>query len=136
MSILTKPLALDIFSRAVKNKGEPTGSMRAISIRQPWAEEILRGDKRYEYRKTNCRILNERVYIYASPKAEAKEKAEYERIGIKPGDLPTGVLVGTIEFESCDGSPGNHRWKIKNPQRLKRNKKPTRKPQPIWFYPY
>jgi hypothetical protein len=36
--------------------------MRAISIRQPWAEEILKGDKKFEYRKTVCRILNEPVY--------------------------------------------------------------------------
>jgi len=109
--------------------------MRAISIRQPWAEKILQGDKKCEYRQTACRILNERVYIYASPKVEKKEREEFKRLGLKPGDLPTKVLVGTIEFESCTGSPKNYRWKIKNPKRLAIYKRPAGKPQPIWFYP-
>ena len=109
--------------------------MRAISIRQPWAEEILQGDKKFEYRKTACRILNERVYIYASPKVEKKERERFEELGLKPGDLPTKALVGTIEFESCSGSPKNFKWKIKNPKRLERYPKPAGKPQPIWFYP-
>jgi hypothetical protein len=109
--------------------------MRAISIRQPWAEEILIGDKKFEYRKTVCRILNEPVYIYASPKVEKKERERFEELGLKPGDLPTKVLVGTIEFESCSGSDRNYKWKIKNPKRLNRYRKPAGKPQPIWFYP-
>ena len=39
--------------------------LRALSIRQPYAEQILRGTKTIEYRsvKTNIR---ERIYIYAS----------------------------------------------------------------------
>ena len=109
--------------------------MRAISIRQPWAEEILRGDKKLEYRKTPCRILNERVYIYASPKVEKKELRRFKELGLRPGELPTKVLVGTIEFKSCTGSRGNYKWGIRNPERLERNKKPVGKPKPIWFYP-
>ena len=109
--------------------------MRAISIRQPWAEEILRGQKSYEYRKISCKILNERVYIYAAPKVEKKERIRFKELNLKPGSLPTKVLVGTIEFESCTGSHKNYRWKIKNPKRLKNHRKPVGKPQPIWFYP-
>ena len=109
--------------------------MRALSIRQPWAEEILRNEKKFEYRKTACRILNERVYIYASPKVEKKELKEFAKLKMKPGDLSTRVLVGTIEIEDCKGSPGNYSWKIKNPKRLKKLKKPKGRPLPIWFYP-
>jgi hypothetical protein len=109
--------------------------MRAISIRQPWAEEILKGDKKFEYRKTPCRILNERVYIYASPKVEKKELRRFKELGLRPGELPTKVLVGTIEFKSCTGSRGNYEWGIKNPERLLRYRKPVGKPKPIWFYP-
>ena len=72
--------------------------MRAISIRQLWAEEILRGDKKFEYRKTPCRILDERIYIYAASKVEKKERRRFNDLGLNPGDLPTGVLVGTIEL--------------------------------------
>jgi len=110
--------------------------MRALSIRQPWAEDILSGRKKYEYRKTRCRILNERVYIYASTVTEEKEKTRFEKLKLKPGDLPTGFLVGTIEFESCSGSPGAFRWKIRNPKRLKHLRRPRGKPLPIWFYPF
>jgi hypothetical protein len=40
-------------------------NMRALSIRQPYAEQSLRGNKKIEYRgrPTNIR---ERMYIYAS----------------------------------------------------------------------
>ena len=67
--------------------------MRALSIRQPYAEQILRGTKVFEYRSRPTTI-RERVYIYASCKPGPDR--EFERMRIKPGDLPTGVLVGTV----------------------------------------
>ncbi len=39
---------------------------RALSIRQPYAELILRGIKRIEYRSRPTRILGERFYIYTA----------------------------------------------------------------------
>ena len=40
--------------------------MRALSIRQPYAELILRGVKTVEYRSFATRKIGERFYIYAS----------------------------------------------------------------------
>jgi hypothetical protein len=40
--------------------------MRALSVRQPWAELILRGIKTVEYRSKPTRIIGERFWIYAS----------------------------------------------------------------------
>jgi predicted transcriptional regulator len=40
--------------------------MQAISIRQPYAELILRGIKPIEFRSRPTRIIGERFYIYAS----------------------------------------------------------------------
>ena len=40
--------------------------MRALSIRQPYAELILRGIKTVEYRSRGTRIIGERFYIYAA----------------------------------------------------------------------
>ncbi len=40
--------------------------MRALSIRQPFAELILRGLKTVEYRTRPTRIIGERFFIYAS----------------------------------------------------------------------
>ena len=39
--------------------------MRALSIRQPWAELILRGVKTVEYRSRPTRVIGERFHIYA-----------------------------------------------------------------------
>src|SRR5437870_4417151 len=43
-------------------------SMLALSIRQPFAELILRGVKTAELRSRATRIVGERFYIYASRK--------------------------------------------------------------------
>jgi rubrerythrin len=81
--------------------------MRALSIRQPYAEQISRGTKRFEYRSRPTAIRG-RIYIYASLKPGKAE--EFERMHIQPGDLPTGVLVGTVEITDCSGEPGDYRW--------------------------
>jgi predicted transcriptional regulator len=47
--------------------------MRALSIRQPYAELILRGIKPIEFRSRPTKIIGERFYIYASQQwAEGK----------------------------------------------------------------
>src|SRR5436305_2636527 len=45
--------------------------MLALSIRQPFAELILRGIKTVEYRKRPTKCVGERFYIYASKKLAA-----------------------------------------------------------------
>ena len=97
--------------------------MLALSIRQPFAELILRGIKTAEYRSRATRIIGEPFYIYASKRpADRKvwssdlavpggdergriawlvELAEQARL-IDPGLLlPTGVIVGTAVIERC-----------------------------------
>ena len=108
-------------------------NMRALSIRQPYAEQVLLGKKKIEYRgrPTNIR---ERVYIYASMTPGDLE--DWEPMNMQPGDLPMGVLVGTIEICDCTGGPGDYQWHLTKPDRLKRNLKPKKHPQPVWFYPF
>jgi hypothetical protein len=100
--------------------------MRALSIRQPYAELILRGIKTVELRSRSTRIVGERFYIYASkkwavgsrqwagkawsddlrvaappPPAWMIELAEQVRM-IERGALallPTGVIVGSAVIE-------------------------------------
>jgi ASCH domain len=108
-------------------------SMRALSIRQPYAEQILRGTKKVEYRGRPTRI-RERVYIYASMTPGYLE--DWEAMNMQPGDLPTGVLVGTVEIKGCTGEPGAYEWHLAKPERLKRNLKPKKHPKPAWFYPF
>jgi hypothetical protein len=107
--------------------------MRALSIRQPYAEQILRGTKLFEYR-TRPTTIRERIYIYASRKPGPAK--QFERMHSQLGDLVTGVIVGTVEITDCSGEPGDYKWHLARPQRLKRLVRPTKHPQPAWFNPF
>ncbi len=137
--------------------------MRALSIRQPWAELILRGVKTVEYRSRPTRIVGERFYIYASkakgtfsPPIWSRDLATpgglpprwmlelAEQVGmIEPGTLlPTGVIVGSAVIERCsppdpaaDGAGGPFRWHLAGAERAAKIRKPTGYPQPAWFRP-
>jgi len=100
-------------------------NMRALSIRQPYAEQILRGHKKIEYRgrPTNIR---ERVYIYAS--LTPGDLDDWGTMHLQPGDLPTGVLVGTVEISDCTGRPGDYQWHLTKPDQLTRLLKPKKHP--------
>jgi hypothetical protein len=78
-------------------------------MRHPRASQILRGKKKIEYRNmpTNKR---ERAYIYAS-KTPADQEA-WDEIGLEPGDLPTGVIVETVEVVGCRRVRGEYEWQI------------------------
>jgi len=74
---LSRPPALSLAHRAppkrvklMRRFGPRNEAMLALSIRQPYAELILRGIKTVEYRTRSTRIIGERLYIYAS-KAKA-----------------------------------------------------------------
>ena len=106
---------------------------RALSIRQPFAELIISGKKKNEYRTIPTKI-RERVYIYASKKPGPEK--HWGKSGYEPGELPTGVLIGTIEIVGCNGKAGDYAWKLAKPRRLKNKIKPKNKPQPVWFRPF
>ena len=65
--------------------------MRALSIRQPYAEWILNGQKREESRSIPTNIRG-RVYIYAG----LKPAEGFDKDDIELGYLPAGVIVGTV----------------------------------------
>jgi hypothetical protein len=104
----------------------------AISVRQPFAEMIMSGKKKIEYRSIPTRV-RQRVYIYAAKK---KRLDICEDEGIDPEGLVTGVIVGTVEIVDCTGESGDYEWKLARPQRAKRRLKPKNKPQPVWFRPF
>src|SRR5262249_43513590 len=79
-------------------KGDRAGA-RALSIRQPHAEAILRGVKQIEYRSAPTHIRG-RILIYAAlgRYPEAEEVEMMQGYGIKDvtcDDLARGVLVGS-----------------------------------------
>jgi hypothetical protein len=87
-----------------------TSEVRALSIRQPYAELILRGIKTIEYRSRPTRIVDERFWIYAS-KTPAKRPIWSRDLSL--GDppawmiradelLPTGVIVGSAIIDRLE----------------------------------
>ena len=103
---------------------------KALSIKQPYAEEILRGIKKIEYR-TVATHFRGRFHIYASLKPGDEDR--FRKLGCESGDLPTGVLVGTVELVDCVGSKSAYEWHLAKPKRLARLNRPRGKPQPVWF---
>jgi len=107
--------------------------MKAISIRQPWAELILQGRKSIELRTWETKIRG-RIAIHAGKKVK---QAACEQYGLDPAILPRGALVGyvdiaeVIQFDeqtweelrnehlAAGGFPGDLvGWRLANPERL------------------
>jgi hypothetical protein len=36
----------------------------------------------------------------------------FAKLKKQPGDLPTGVVAGSVEIAGCKGEPGNYRWRL------------------------
>lgn len=108
---------------------------RAISIRQPYVELILRGEKRKEYRTRPTNIRG-RVFVYASLRA-ADDAPGWRRVGNEVGSLPTGKIVGTVEVRDCiwDKRHGCYAYILERPRRLRKHLIANNQPQPIWWRP-
>lgn len=107
--------------------------MRALSVRQPYAELNLRGEKRWEYRSVPTNVRG-RVYIYASKTLADGET--FEECGLSAEELPTGVIVGTVKIAGCREVREGFAWRLEHPIRAKRKMNPRNHPQPVWFYPF
>jgi hypothetical protein len=119
-------------NRTVKPAAATRG-MRAISIRQPYVEQILRGTKKREYRSQPTNIRG-RVYLYAS--LGKGPESEFKKLKIEPGELPIGLIVGTVEDADCvwDGRGHCFAYVLKDPKRLARKLTPTQHPRSVWWY--
>lgn len=121
--------------------GEQTKHLRALSIRQPHAEAIMRGIKKIEYRSLRTQIRG-RVQIYASLGrfSQMKEAAllseKYKMTDVAIDDLPRGVLIGTVEVSDCTFDGVEFNWHLRNPERATQFLKPKKQPQPVWFKPF
>lgn len=116
--------------------GEDVAKMRALSIRQPFAEAIMRGTKTTEYRSGPTNIRG-RILIYASMSRygddeEAEMLREFSISDVEADDLPRGVIIGSVElYDSDEGE-----WYLRNPQRAEQFVEPVNRPNPVWFYPF
>jgi hypothetical protein len=91
--------------------------MLALSVRQPFAELILRGIKTVEYRSRATRIVGERFYLYASKTKWPVVRGQWPVKGAdnvvvpgEDGELPAWMIelaeqVGMIEPGAIAGLP-------------------------------
>ena len=107
--------------------------IRALSVRQPFVEMILTGDKPIEYRSRRTHIRG-RVYLYATKAPGPAHR--YAEEGYELDELPRGVLVGTVEVVDCTGEEGEFEWHLANPQRLRTPLAVEGIPQPGFFWPF
>jgi hypothetical protein len=111
--------------------------MLALSIRQPYAEEILRGIKTVEYRSRPTAKIEERFYIYAAKKWPGRAAVDrFCKLQWTEGELPTGVIVGTAKISHCTQGAEFVEWHLTDVKRLANPLNPARHPQPIWFRPF
>jgi len=66
--------------------------MKALSLKQPWAELILRGIKKIEIRKWNTKFRG----IFLIHASKSIDKKAMEKFGFKT--LPSGGIVGQAEL--------------------------------------
>jgi hypothetical protein len=106
---------------------------RALSVRQPYIELILCGRKTIEYRsrRTNVR---ERVYLYASTFPGPDEA--FAAADLIWEELPRGAILGSVEITGCERGNEYYEWQLARPERLSMPLKPTRRPQPLFFFPF
>jgi len=91
--------------------------VRALSVRQPYAELILRGKKRQEYRsrRTNVR---ERVWLYASL-TDADDTRAWRQVGTPKGGLVKGKIIGSVVIAGCkERDIDDFAWVLSDPRRL------------------
>ncbi|WP_339733703.1 ASCH domain-containing protein [uncultured Gimesia sp.] len=136
-------------TKAIKH---PDIGLPALGIRQPWAELILRGVKTIEIRSSQTKIRGP-IYVYASKKLAKTAHAEQaaEQAGIDVDELPTGVLIGTVEIidsfpvskkhAAAAGVPaelleGKFGWELAKAKRLQKLIVPDYLPYGVWFYPF
>ncbi len=92
--------------------------MRALSIRQPWVELILQGDKTVEYRSWKTNHTGD-LLIQASNTRNRDVKEDIVSEGFSADKLVFGALVGVVEVTGYTGAAGNFEWHLARPRRFR-----------------
>lgn len=105
--------------------------MKALTVRQPWADLIISGAKDVENRSWSTKYRGPLAIHAASAVARASDVEQwcpdgvYGRAMSIRGLKNTGIIVGTVELVDVvqdSSSPwailGHHHWILANPQSL------------------
>jgi hypothetical protein len=99
--------------------------MRAISIRQPWVDLILAGEKDIENRSRRTRHRGP-LLVHAGKRLDMSAREELEALGfLLPDDPMTGGIVGVVDIvDVVEDHPsrwamaGHFHWVLENPRPL------------------
>lgn len=75
--------------------------MKALSVRQPYASQIVAGKKRVEYRSWETSYRG-RLWIHASSRGEGS-------------GLPRGGIIGSVIVYACVPCGGLWAWRLRDP---------------------
>lgn len=82
--------------------------MYALSVKQPFAEAIASGEKRYEYRTWAPRTIEGRDLLIVASKTPGPGYA---------GE-PTGVAICVVRVVRIGGAPQGYAWHLESPRRV------------------
>jgi len=88
--------------------------MRAISVRQPWAELIAAGKKKIEYRTWQVSFRGD-LLIVASASRHDDDCADE---GVDPDRLVYGAAVCVVDLWKVSGDLYDYKWHLRNPRRV------------------
>jgi hypothetical protein len=101
---------------AVRARKAARNKIKALSVRQPWAHAILYLGKDVENRSKPTHV-REGILIQASLRMERPELDAAAKLGLDPGKLVRGVVVGSVRIVGCVKN-AKSRWAIRGPMAL------------------
>lgn len=88
--------------------------MRALSVRQPWAELIAQGKKKIEYRSWMTKTLGDLLIVASASRQDGLCRDN----GLDPDALTYGRAVCVVEVEKISRKDDEYRWHLRNPRRV------------------
>lgn len=88
--------------------------MRALSVRQPWAELLAAGKKKVEYRTWKVAFRGDLLIVASASRHD--DACEDE--GLDPAALAYGAAVCVVELWKVTGADGDYAWHVRNPRRV------------------
>lgn len=87
--------------------------MRALSVKQPFAEQIARGDKKIEYRTWKVAPFGDLLIVASKTFHPGQDPKKRER-----ESLVYGTAVCVVDFHKVTGTEDDYRWHVRNPRRV------------------
>ncbi|GHF79860.1 hypothetical protein [Deinococcus ficus] len=98
----------------------PTGRLRTISIPQPKAELVIRGELRTLTRRSPMPFPSGGVLVHASRTWTGPQRAEIDMHGLQREDLSFGAVIGMVQVIGEKGQDPQYLWDLASPRRFTR----------------